>query len=205
MCGIMNKNKKHKIYLIKFIIYILSVVLLYIILNKIPLFNSYNIYIKILYLFLLEVVLSFIIDNLLSNKISNIYMLFSFFSYMIILFITLYVRKQSSENIIEDPNYIKDWIYILFSNYTVFINIVCNVILFIPLGIYISYIKLVDIYKLIIVIIFISINEYIQFIFKRGVFDFIDICLNLIGTILGYILFKVIKGEKHEGRQKQKT
>ena len=124
---------------------------------------------------------------------------------MIILFITLYVRKQSSENIIEDPNYIKDWIYILFSNYTVFINIVCNVILFIPLGIYISYIKLVDIYKLIIVIIFISINEYIQFIFKRGVFDFIDICLNLIGTILGYILFKVIKGEKHEGRQKQKT
>lgn len=201
----MNKNKKHKIYLIKFIIYILSVVLLYIILNKIPLFNSYNIYIKILYLFLLEVVLSFIIDNLLSNKISNIYMLFSFFSYMIILFITLYVRKQSSENIIEDPNYIKDWIYILFSNYTVFINIVCNVILFIPLGIYISYIKLVDIYKLIIVIIFISINEYIQFIFKRGVFDFIDICLNLIGTILGYILFKVIKGEKHEGRQKQKT
>lgn len=201
----MNKNKKHKIYLIKFIIYILSVVLLYIILNKIPLFNSYNIYIKILYLFLLEVVLSFIIDNLLSNKISNIYMLLSFFSYMIILFITLYVRKQSSENIIEDPNYIKDWIYILFSNYTVFINIVCNVILFIPLGIYISYIKLVDIYKLIIVIIFISINEYIQFIFKRGVFDFIDICLNLIGTILGYILFKVIKGEKHEGRQKQKT
>lgn len=201
----MNKNKKHKVYLIKFIIYILSGVLLYIILNKIPLFNSYNIYIKILYLFLLEVVLSFIIDNLLSNKISNIYMLFSFFSYMIILFITLYVRKQSSENIIENPNYIKDWIYILFSNYTVFINIVCNVILFIPLGIYISYIKLVDIYKLIIVIIFISINEYIQFIFKRGVFDFIDICLNLIGTILGYILFKVIKGEKHEGRQKQKT
>ena len=201
----MSRNKKHKIYLIKFIIYILSVVLLYIILNKIPLFNSYNIYIKILYLFLLEVVLSFIIDNLLSNKISNIYMLLSFFSYMIILFITLYVRKHSSEDIIEDPNYIKDWIYILFSNYTVFINIVCNVILFIPLGIYISYIKLVDIYKLIIVIIFISINEYIQFIFKRGVFDFIDICLNLIGTILGYILFKVIKGEKHEGRQKQKT
>lgn len=206
LCGIMNlkKTDKKNYNKLVYFIYILSISLVYFIIKDIPLYKSYTKLVKIIYLVLASVTIKFIIDIFIYNIASDIYIFISFISYLGILFITLYVRNNTTNNIIEDPTYIKLWIKLIFSNYIVFINLIYNILLFIPLGIFISFINTEYIYKLFIICIFIIVNELIQYIYKLGVFDYIDIILNIIGTNIGYILIKLKKGEK-DGQRKQET
>ena len=81
----------------------------------------------------------------------------------------------------REPNfdiYLDEWILYIFKNKIIFINIVGNILLFIPLGFFKGIIKS----TLIIIII-----EILQYILKRGIFDVVDIILNLIGVVIGKI------------------
>lgn len=199
-----KENKQYNKILIANFIYISGAFLICYILKDIPLFIRYNNYVKIIYLLLIAITLKFIVDVFTYQRLDYIYILFSFFSYLGVLFITLYVRDNTNVNIVEDPRYIKIWIKLIFVNYTVFINLIYNILLFVPLGIFISFINMEYIYKLLIITIFIILNELIQYVYKLGVFDYIDIILNIIGTCIGYILIKIKKGEKY-GQRKQKA
>ena len=78
----------------------------------------------------------------------------------------------------------------------IFINLIANIITFIPLGFFISllFIKnhkiLNSIFPCILIILSIEMG---QFIFNVGVLDIDDIILNGIGCILGIMIYKVTK------------
>lgn len=85
------------------------------------------------------------------------------------------------------------------------LDIVGNIILFIPLGIYISmFLNNSKIYKKIGVIVLISLAfEVSQYIFAIGASDITDIITNTIGGIIGVGIYLVIKSIlKEEGRVK---
>lgn len=78
-------------------------------------------------------------------------------------------------------------------------NILGNVLLFFPLGIFIKrYIKIKDIRYVILISFIISLSiEITQSVIGR-VFDVDDILLNVIGSLLGFMLFEII--EKISGK-----
>ncbi|EGT3615145.1 VanZ family protein [Clostridium perfringens] len=85
------------------------------------------------------------------------------------------------------------------------LDIVGNIILFIPLGIYISmFLNNSKVYKNIGVIVLISLAfEVSQYIFAIGASDITDIITNTIGGIIGVGIYWVIKSVlKEEGRIK---
>ena len=88
-------------------------------------------------------------------------------------------------------------IMLLFKNKIVFINIIGNIILFIPMGIIMKSLNVRLIEFLILILFIIFLIELTQYISKRGVFDISDIILNYIGCILGYILIRK-RGERYE-------
>jgi glycopeptide antibiotics resistance protein len=65
----------------------------------------------------------------------------------------------------------------------VFLNIFGNLLLFAPLPFYIR-----GKYSLLIIFSLVLVMEAMQFVTKRGVFDVVDIFLNVVGISLGYIL-----------------
>lgn len=103
--------------------------------------------------------------------------------YFIILIFILFFRNKS----LRKPNfeiYIIEWIPYIFKNKIIFINVIGNIFLFIPLGYYIGLLN---------GIIFSVIIELLQFYLSRGVFDIVDIILNSIGVTVGCIVLWMIK------------
>lgn len=110
-------------------------------------------------------------------------------TYTFLLIIILFHRPITNEKIIKlDFNYLTKWIKIIFKNKIVFENIFGNIILFIPLGIIINYQNIPQIIKIATILIITFIIELIQLTFNLGIFDILDIILNLIGGIIGLIL-----------------
>lgn len=75
-------------------------------------------------------------------------------------------------------------------------NLVCNIVMFMPYGLLIPYIikpKKSFLKICIIGTIFSGLIEIIQYIFAIGKFDIDDIILNLLGTMLGYVLYMIIE------------
>lgn len=180
---------KYKGKIIKsLVLHIFISLMIYPILKEINLFKQYNIYIKVIFLLLNTITICFCIYFVFNISINKTYILFSFISYCLLLAITLYIRKQFNENKVEDPKYLFKWIEIIFTNKIVFINIIGNVILFIPLGVFIRFVNIKIYYSLLIVTIVIVNLELIQYIYKTGVFDIVDIILNVIGVIIGLLL-----------------
>lgn len=83
-----------------------------------------------------------------------------------------------------------------FSFHVIFINLVANIVTFMPLGFFVP-LLFKRFNKIIIMIVFsvltISIIEILQFIFKVGVFDIDDIVLNSLGCIIGFRVYKAIE------------
>jgi glycopeptide antibiotics resistance protein len=83
-----------------------------------------------------------------------------------------------------------------FSFHIIFINLVANIVTFIPLGFFTS-LLFKRLNKLITITIFsiltISSIEAIQFLFNVGVFDIDDIILNSLGCIIGSTFYKIIR------------
>lgn len=141
---------------------------------------------------LISIIIIYIFKNIL-KIITKKEELILIISYMILLIISLYFRKPFDEFQIENKKYFIKWLSIIFTNKIVFINIIGNICLFIPLGIIITnYIDKIYILLLTTIVIIISL-ETIQYLTKRGIFDYIDIILNYIGVIIGIILNKVKK------------
>lgn len=83
-----------------------------------------------------------------------------------------------------------------FSFYIIFINLVANIVTFIPLGFFNSLLfkrpnKIITI--TIFSVLTVSSIEAIQFIFNVGVFDIDDIILNSLGCVIGFTFYKMIR------------
>lgn len=101
-------------------------------------------------------------------------------TYFFFLFVLLLFRER-----IEPGDYhTKQWLTMIFKNKTVFVNVLGNICLFIPLGFALKE-------KIWIGVLFSIIVELFQRIFDKGVFDYFDIVLNIMGTILGFILWEL--------------
>lgn len=125
--------------------------------------------------------------------------------YLVLLFLILFVRDKVYVNINKE-NYIGKWIKIIFLNKTVFINIVGNLVLYIPFNLYLLSFKRnkkTIIKKNVLLLVIIILLEYIQYISSRGVFDIVDIVINFIGVIISSIIYLVLEGANDE-RRKQK-
>lgn len=78
-----------------------------------------------------------------------------------------------------------------------FYNLVANIGLFIPYGIFLmirsEHDHLTGLQLLYVPLLFISIIEFMQFITHRGSLDIDDLILNMLGICLGYLLFPLFK------------
>ena len=101
--------------------------------------------------------------------------------YYFVIFIFLFLRK--TEPGINFEFYLFDWLKNIFNNKIIFINIVGNIILFIPFGIINK-----NIIKVLVIILLV---ELLQLILRKGIFDIVDIILNMTGAIIGYIGVKI--------------
>lgn len=100
--------------------------------------------------------------------------------------ITIILVRRRSDKIVNDEFYIIDWIKLIFENEVVFINVIGNIVLYIPLYVLLNG-------KFIIILVLIIVLELLQYILELGVFDIIDILLNITGLIITMIMYKVNK------------
>lgn len=108
-----------------------------------------------------------------SLYIKNIH--FQFIVYFLGLITLLFYRKSAVG--FNFDFYLDDWLKYINRNKIILLNVIGNIIIFIPLGIYL---KDLSIGLLVIILL-----EFLQVIFQRGMFDIVDIVLNTIGYLIG--------------------
>ena len=72
---------------------------------------------------------------------------------------------------------------------------ILNLILFIPIGYWLKHLKISSV--LLISLLLITSIELLQFVSHRGIFDVVDILINTIGIMIGYIIFKTVHIKLH--------
>lgn len=113
-----------------------------------------------------------------------------FLIYILSLIILLFYRKSAVG--FNYQFYLWDWLKHIKTNNIVLINVIGNIIIFIPLGIYLK--------DIILGFILIILLEYLQVFFQRGMFDVVDIFLNTLGYFIGSLevaLWKRIRKMKN--------
>jgi glycopeptide antibiotics resistance protein len=105
----------------------------------------------------------------------------------------LFLRNPNLEYQYSFSWYLTNWSKHLFSNRIIFINVVGNILLFIPLGMMVRslYPSWLRYFATLLVIIAL---ESVQYITKLGVFDLTDMVLNYLGILLGFALYHLRKG-----------
>ncbi len=186
----MNKNKY---LIILVIIYLILIILGFYLISNISLFDTFPLLIKLIYLFSIIINLQYIIYIITKNKYIKVSHYLGLFFYAIFMIITLYFRDTLQEETIEDSFYLDKWLKIVFSNKIVFLNLIGNIIIFIPFGIFFKQFSFPLTFKLLLIIIIIVMLELIQYVTKKGIFDYLDIALNIFGTFIGYIFCNKIK------------
>ena len=154
---------KYFFYLVSGIIYILCVV---------KIFDIIEVYYDIALYLLIFIYLLFGVSINLNKKE---YFIFLYFSSLCV-----FLLFRNSEHGYNFDFYLTKWIKNIFNNKTIFINVLGNIILFIPMGILFYN-------KIIYAFLFSLIFESIQFIFKKGIFDIVDIVLYFVGIIIGVL------------------
>jgi len=76
----------------------------------------------------------------------------------------------------------------------VFINVLGNVLLYMPFELYLLYQKQGIMVSNGICLIIIILFEMMQYIFKRGVFDIVDILINYVGVLIITGIFLISEG-----------
>lgn len=76
--------------------------------------------------------------------------------------------------------YLLDWVNYIFKNKTIAMNIIGNILIFVPLGYYLRNVGLS--------VTSVVCLELLQVLFKRGMFDVVDIFLNIIGVLIGVVI-----------------
>lgn len=72
---------------------------------------------------------------------------------------------------------------------------ILNLILFIPIGYWLKHLKISSV--LLLSLLLITSIELLQFVSHRGIFDVVDILINTIGIMIGYIIFKTVHIKLH--------
>ena len=184
LCGIMKTNKTKIIIFI----YTILTVMFYFLLKNNFFFKEFNKPMIIVYLLLSIITMHYLVFRIFQIKVLYINVNFSFICYIGLIFLSLFYRKTNNTEQSTNPSYMKEWINIIFTNKVVFLNIIGNIFLFLPLGTFIYNLRLNTVLKVIIIIVVIILLEVLQYITKKGIFDYIDILLNLIGAVIGYCL-----------------
>ena len=102
--------------------------------------------------------------------------------YFLFVLSFLFYRNRIENNFNFDF-YLWDWLKLARKNRIVFINVFGNLLLFVPLAFYLR-----GKYAFLIIITIILVLEFMQYITKRGVFDIVDIFLNIVGITFGIAL-----------------
>lgn len=115
----------------------------------------------------------------------------AFIFYMIFVFVFLLSRQRTNVNVSFDFYLIK-WLKFINKNQIVFINIMGNIVLFIPLVFFLK----TKFYFFDAILIVIAL-ELLQLLTKRGVFDIVDIVLNVFGIFVATIFkWRITNGRK---------
>ena len=72
---------------------------------------------------------------------------------------------------------------------------ILNLILFIPIGYWLKHLKISSV--LLLSLVLITSIELLQFVSHRGIFDVVDILINTIGIMIGYLIFKTVHIKLH--------
>lgn len=118
--------------------------------------------------------------------------------YSIFLILTLYFRTEYEDYKFTSEFYLRDWFQFFLKNKIVFVNILGNIILFMPLGFILK--NTLNVSKMLTFLLglgIIIILEWLQFLSKRGVLDIVDIFLNALGLIVGVLLSKERRQKNH--------
>ena len=173
------------------LIFVISCLLIYLTNINYLISRNINIIPPVIYMFLLLLTIYYWLLSLNNNHDYNYFIII----YIIFLLINLFFRYPYDTRIINTKLYLFDWLKIITKDKIVFINIIGNILLFIPMGYLFKTLKINLLYS-IILILFI---EIIQYFTKLGIFDFTDILLNIFGIILGIL----IKRKEHYGRKQR--
>lgn len=73
---------------------------------------------------------------------------------------------------------------------------ILNLILFIPIGYWLKHLVISSV--LLLSLLLITSIELLQFVSHRGIFDVVDILINTIGIMIGYIIFKTVHIKLHQ-------
>lgn len=120
----------------------------------------------------------------LQGKMKRVIIYIEFCLYMIALLVFLLLKSPGIQGV--NLSFSGFWIDLQYSTF----EVIMNVILFIPLGILLAN-KLKLVSTVILSFLFIIAIESIQYIFKLGVFDVIDIATNFSGILIGYLPTRV--------------
>lgn len=116
----------------------------------------------------------------LRGKMKRFILYIEFCLYMVALLVFLLLKSPGIQGV--NLSFAGFWIDLQYSTF----EVVMNVILFIPLGILLAN-KLKLRSTILLSLIFILAIESIQYLFKLGVFDVIDIATNFAGILIGYL------------------
>ncbi len=149
-----------------------------------------------------------ILGMIKSNKIQIL-------SYSLALITLLLVRNKTDSGI-SDGSYIIDWLSKIFTSKIVFINIMGNLVLYMPLYLLLNEeermkkipvtwnLFLIKLFPIIGLLLIIVSAELLQYILKVGVFDIIDIILNIIGVLIISVLSEVFRWKRNQKKQEKK-
>ncbi len=179
---------KTKGILIKLIYNLFFLSISFLIVINIEQLRIYSLFLKTIIVILLTIILSYTLAELFEIKQVKTNVVLVATAYCLFLIIILMCRKQTEEKIISNPDYIKIWWKIIFTNKIVFLNLIGNLLLYFPFGIILKKKGTNIIVSILLMIIVIVSMELLQYITKRGIFDYIDIILNLLGSLIGYML-----------------
>jgi len=104
---------------------------------------------------------------------------------ILLLFFRVYHDNNINLNILELFNF----------ETTSLSQTILNLILFIPIGYWLKHLKISSV--LLLSLLLITSIELLQFVSHRGIFDVVDILINTIGIIIGYIIFKTVHIKLH--------
>lgn len=134
--------------------------------------------------------LLFIIDSIISiTKQKKVVYIYTGI-YFVLLYMVLFDRDTIDERLFSDGGYILKWIKLVFTNRTVFLNLFGNIALFVPLGIILKQFSLKPLILGVLSLGLIITIELLQYITQKGIFDVLDIVLNILGITIGYMIVK---------------
>lgn len=134
--------------------------------------------------------------NTIKNFLHNLLLYLFLGVYVLILFAFLFFKRTSFQSVNLVPfRTIFDYLHgDLIAQAFAASNIIGNIVLFLPLGVYITLLNPVK--KISVNICFIALTslivEVMQYLFKVGAADIDDVILNTIGGLTGILLFKAL-------------